>query len=237
MEIILKGREREATSEPIYFLAAGNGVFLVKRTPIFTSCLRTNLVVATPEAREEWKRLPDQEEYIEFTGPKIPKALLKQMVSFFVEVARRFRAEAVVLLYIERSEIEDAKPSFAPRWCQYHLVIPQQTVAAAGIKYQVEKAPPHLVKVGTAHSHLGGKAGHSTTDNADEVVDEGLHIVIGAPYWWYSRSSSISVRLVVDYHQERLDPREVFEDYSGRETIASLLVPIPSEWLARVRRW
>lgn len=222
MEIILKGREKEAASEPLYFLVAGNGVFLVKRTPIFTSCLRTNLVVATPEAREEWKKLPAQEEYIEFTGPKIPKLLLKQMVSFFVEVVKRFGAEAILLLYLDQK-------------CGcYHLIVPRQKVATAGIRYQVERAPVGLIRMGTVHSHLGGRAGHSMTDNADEVADEGLHIVI-SPF--SPRSLEIAVRLVVDYRQKRLAPHEVFEDYSGRETLASLLVPIPPEWLTQVRRW
>jgi hypothetical protein len=171
--------------DPIYYLVTGNGLFQVKRTPLFCSRIRVSGL--------SW--LEKEQERAEFLLPVIPAKILEETMAFFREVFRKYRAEAAVLLYLREGAGE------------YNIRIPPQTVAGGHCQYEIGPNPPKCIRVGTIHSHGAAEAFHSELDDADEQYDDGLHVTIGSLH----AKPTVSCSLVVDGRRFDLRPEMVLE--------------------------
>ncbi len=183
--IYLKEPEFQEPKDPIYYLVTGNGVFQVKRTPLFCSRIRVSGL--------SW--LDKEQERAEFLLPVIPAKILGETMAFFREVFRKYRAEAAVLLYLREGAGE------------YIIRIPPQTVAGGHCQYEIGPNPPGCIRVGTIHSHGAAEAFHSELDDVDEQYDDGLHVTIGSLH----AKPTVSCSLVVDGRRFDLQPEAVLE--------------------------
>lgn len=185
--IYLKDDEFRDPPEPIYYLVTRDGLFQVKQNACFRSCTRV----------EGINGLQGEEEGARLKRP-LPASLLGEAVAFFLEVFRRYRAEAIVLIYHDREKD------------RYELKIPRQKVAGGHCAYEIGPTPEGLVRIGTIHSHASAEAFHSELDDLDEQHDDGLHITVGN----LDGAITLSCSLVVDGRRFPLKPEEVFEDLS-----------------------
>ncbi len=174
--------------DPIYYLVTRDGLFQVKRNLLFHARTKVpGLSWLMAEQEAAWLRLP-----------RIPAAILAEIVAFFREVFRAHRAEAVALLYFYQAEK------------RYDLKIPKQQVAGGHCRYEIGPTPTGWVRVGTIHSHAAADAFHSELDDEDERHDDGLHVTIGN----LDAEVSVACSLVVDGRRFTLKPSDVFEDAS-----------------------
>ena len=187
--LYLKGADFSEPADAVYYLLTRDGLFLVKRTPVFTSCTAVRGLPWLAGAQEE----------VRWRGPRVPAALLARAVGFFREVYRRHQAEAVALL-LSRSE----GPTF-------ELEVPEQVVTGGHARYRIGPCPPGVVRVGTLHSHAGAEAFHSDMDDWDERHADGLHVTVGT----LNLRPTYACSLVVDGRRLRLAPLEVFEALPG----------------------
>jgi len=184
--VYLKEDGFEEPDDPIYYLVTRDGLFQVKRNPLFHARTRIKGL--------SW--LMPEQEGARLLLPPIPAAILADIVAFFREVFRVHRAEAVVLLYFNQ---EDRR---------YDLEIPKQQVAGGHCRYEIGPTPAGWVRVGTIHSHAAADAFHSELDDEDERHDDGLHMTIGN----LDGEASVVCSLVVDGRRFTLKPSDVFED-------------------------
>jgi PRTRC genetic system protein A len=104
--------------------------------------------------------------------PKVPAAILMKQVSFYREVMKLFNdAEAYSIVMYDTVEE------------QYFLVIPEQTISKAHVKYdqpELRKKYPsdRYIEVISAHSHNSMNAYFSPLDDKDEKGDI-LYMVMG----------------------------------------------------------
>lgn len=190
LPLYLKDENFEEPADPIYYLAAQNGLFLVKNNEIFRSATR---VRGLP-----W--LERQKISLTLKLPVVPKSLANQALGFFLEVFRRHSAESLVHLY------------YNPEEKRYQIEVPPQRVSGEACYYKINPAPEGWRRIGTIHSHGMAEAFHSSQDQKDERHDDGLHITFGnldQPDW------SLSVSLVVDGKRFFLEPRSVL----GKELV------------------
>lgn len=182
--VYLKEDGFEEPDDPIFYLVTRDGLFQVKRTPLFHAKTKVRGLSWLRSEREgAWLQLPP-----------IPAALLAEVVGFFGAVFRAHRAEAVVLLY------------FSQEARRYETKIPKQRVAGGHCQYEIGPTPPGLLRVGTIHSHASADAFHSELDDEDERHDDGLHVTIGN----LDGEASVACSLVVDGRRFPLEPSEVF---------------------------
>jgi hypothetical protein len=181
LPVYLKDDNFEEPAEPLYYLVAKNGVFLVKNNEFFHSVTR---VRGLP-----W--LNRQKESLTLKLPLVPKSLLNQALGFFLEVFRQHTAESLVHLY------------YNPAEQRYQIEVPPQRVSGEACYYKINMAPPGWRRIGTIHSHGLAEAFHSQQDQKDERHDDGLHITFGnldQPDW------TLSVSFVVDGKRFPVDP-------------------------------
>jgi len=202
--VYLKEDDFEEPNDPIYYLVTRDGLFQVKRTPLFHAKTKVQGL--------SWLR--SEREDARLRLPPIPAALLTEIVGFFREVFRVHRAEAVVLLYFGRE---------AQR---YEARTPKQRVAGGHCRYEIGPTPAGLLRVGTIHSHASADAFHSELDDEDERHDDGLHVTIGN----LDGEASVVCSLVVDGRRFPLEPSEVF----GGEPLAAAAAAPPKGSLQAV---
>ncbi|MBI2902732.1 MAG: hypothetical protein HYY12_03970 [Candidatus Methylomirabilis oxyfera] len=194
--VYLKGGQFEEPDESIYYLVTRDGLFQVKRNPLFHARTRVRGL--------SWL-LPEQEA-AHLQLPPIPASVLAEIVAFFLEVFQVYRAEAVVLLYFNQTEE------------RYELKIPKQQVAGGHCRYEIGPTPAGWLRVGTIHSHASADAFHSELDDEDERHDDGLHVTIGN----LDGEVSVACSLVVDGRRFTLKPSEVFDSELSRSTDVTL---------------
>lgn len=182
--VFLKEDGFEEPADPIYYLVTRDGLFQVKRTLLFHA--------KTTVRGLSW--LAPEREDARLQLPQIPAAVLAEIVGFFREVFRIYRAEAVVLLYFN----QEAR--------RYEAKIPKQRVAGGHCRYEIGPTPTGLLRVGTIHSHASADAFHSELDDEDERHDDGLHVTIGN----LDGEASVVCSLVVDGRRFPLEPSAVF---------------------------
>jgi hypothetical protein len=182
--VYLKEDGFEEPDDPIYYLVTRDGLFQVKRTPLFHAKTQVHGL--------SW--LQSEGEDARLRLPPIPAVVLTEIVGFFREVFRVHRAEAVVLLYYS----QEAR--------RYEAKIPKQRVAGGHCRYEIGPTPTGLLRVGTIHSHASADAFHSELDDEDERHDDGLHVTIGN----LDGEASVVCSLVVDGRRFHLEPSEVF---------------------------
>jgi hypothetical protein len=209
--IYLKEDHFEEPDDPIYYLVTRDGLFQVKRNPLFH---------ARTKVRGLSWLLPEQEAAC-LQLPLIPTSLLTEIVSFFREVFEAYRAEAVVLLYFNRDD------------GGYRMTIPKQQVAGGHCRYEIGPTPAGWLRVGTIHSHASADAFHSELDDEDERHDDGLHMTVGN----LDGEVSLVCSLVVDGRRFTLKPSEVFEsavsDFTGVKVSSESLQAVDIETVPR----
>ncbi len=207
LEIYLKDENFSTPEDQLYYLLAANGLFLVKKTRFFIA----SSLVFTPKGQHQLAWLKSHKAGIRLRmSKKIPRDLIKQVISFFRKVFQEHKTEAIVLLYW--SELEKS----------FKLVVPEQTVSLAGVTYKVGENPEDWVRVGTIHSHANMQAFHSGVDDHDEEHDDGIHITIGNMDF----VPSISCSVVVDGERQSLSPSQLIEGEGE--------MPVPDEWMKKV---
>lgn len=185
------------------FVVARDGLYLRKRSLLGLSQVQVEGVAHLPPARE----------YLEYALPKVPAALIGQVVGFFRAVWSRQRSEALALLTWDGSA--------------FGLIVPEQRAGAASVKHRLEatEVPSGTHLVGSIHSHGALSAGASLTDEADEADFDGIHVVVGDVD---ERRPSYSAAIVIDGRRFGCRTSLVF----GRPR---RFIEPPAEWLERVK--
>lgn len=204
----LKDRDFEAPDVPIQYILARNGLYVVKRSSVFTSCTR---VEGLP-----W--LDDLEEGYRLNAPKLPAWVLAQSLAFFRAVYGRFGSEAILLIH------------YAPASGEYRLDAPPQEVAPLSCFYEPQPVPEGQVKVGSIHSHGQLPGVHSEADEEDERFDDGLHIALGRIL---SDQPSLDCELVIGASRFVLNPSEALE-LTESSALGVSDDGFPEEWLNMV---
>ncbi|MBI4584939.1 MAG: hypothetical protein HY717_13075 [Planctomycetes bacterium] len=201
IEVLAKrpGQELPPLAEgQLRYVMAENGLFLERRTAMFTTCCRVERCAAGLSQHEEACEL--------LCGP-IPRTLVRAMVAFFRAAYEHHGGEAVLLLL------------FHPLERRFRWLCPSQTVrvyedwkgrwqAGMDIEYDVPlELPSGFVLFGDAHSHADLPAYASYLDKQEEHFKDGLHIVLGrlqaAHLAWH-------IDFVIDGKRFPLDPERVF---------------------------
>jgi len=183
-KVVVNDGTQELPDDDIYYIVAKEGIFLKKKIGVMESIAPVKnisiLESASTMARMYVNPIPAQ------TGAKI--------LSFFREVYRQFRGEAIVLLFYNE---ETGK---------YRVVPPHQKVTAAACDYNRGVTIEGWTMIGTIHSHANFSAFHSGTDDADEKTFDGLHITYGHVT---SDEFTLSASIVANGHRFMVEP----EDY------------------------
>lgn len=177
---------------------AKDGFYLKKRGPFFEACVRV----------PEIPTLDEEEESYQFNGPKIPATLFSKILAFFEGVRVKHGTEAAALLLFEGG-------------C-WSAVVPEQRTSGCSVKYRV---PPGVRPAGSIHSHPGFSARFSRTDEEDEAVFDGLHIVVADTGFV---RPGVSVAAVVSGRRIELDVEDIVEGFDDQSDF-------PAEWLALVK--
>lgn len=183
--------------EPVYYVLAQDGLFLVRRNPLFSTELRVQgLPWLQPHGERARLHLP----------VKIPVAVLDQAIAFFQEVFRRHECEAILLLF------------YQPDGQRFELLAPPQQATPLTCRYEIPPPREGWWRVGTLHSHGSLEAAHSDVDARDEQYDDGIHFTVGN----VDGFPSVSCELVVGGRRFPVNPGELLEG-RGAEFPASWL--------------
>ncbi len=213
--IVLKTPEAGKPDATIYYEIASNGPFQVRDFPIYRAVTRTDELVPG---------LHTQEESLEIKFPRLPAALLAEVLDFFCEVYRRHGGEAIViLLYHPAQKVFRAR--VPPQTISQYRDYKGRWKAYMDLKYKSVARPKDFLRLGTIHSHPNMPAYASATDCDDERFEDGLHIVFGdLDMSRITRSASF----VANGVRFRLKPSEVMEPFSQSDREA------PPDWMACV---
>jgi hypothetical protein len=203
------------TDEPAFLLLAGNGIFMCRNHEFFKS--------STP-ARSWPCELANHTASLTLNHPKIPRAMLEQIVGFFSAIAMRHSAEAGVLITWDRKQqsmemlIHRQLATVSESWNGHLYPI--------GLHYQL---PTDLGKdviiIGDVHSHVYDDAYSSYQDRADEEYRAGLHLVVGR---LDREPPEFHAEFVVDGTRFAVEPGTVTEGYERR------CKQVPHSWLQMV---
>lgn len=195
---------------PLYYLLAANGLFMVRKTELFTSVSR----VFRPQG------LGWQDPALALAFGKVPRAVMEQVYGFFDWAWRRWCSEAIVFLY------------YSPSAGVFRVDAPPQTIylcrrlgawrAEGRVAYRSMPRPDGFLKLGDLHSHGAHPAFFSMQDDRDDC-EEGLKIVMGHID---RRRPETEVSFVAGRHRFPLRSSETFEQFA---------VPLepPREWIER----
>lgn len=196
--LILKTSPDASCEARLYYEVAANGVFQVKEAP--THRVVTRAVHPIPG-------LHPSEERLELRCPRLPAALLEDVLALFREVNERWGGEAIVILF-HRAETGE-----------YRVGVPTQRIPCyrdslgrwrtwLELDYDDTPRPEGFLRFGTIHSHADQPAYASQTDCADEHFQEGLHVVFGNVD---RREPSRAASFVASGTRFPLDPDRVLE--------------------------
>jgi PRTRC genetic system protein A len=201
--ILVAGASAHGSALPA-FVVARDGVYLRKQSLLGLSQTKVEQIV----------HLPAEEEYVDYTLPKVPTDLMALVVGFFRSIYRTHKTEALALLiWHDRA---------------FGLHVPAQRVSGASVKFTLteDELPLGARLVGTIHSHGGFAAFASSTDEDDESELDGLHIVVGN---LNQRRPSYSAAITVDGRRFELRRPGIVLERPGR------LVDPPADWLRKVK--
>lgn len=148
---------QEMPDDDILYIVCKEGVYLKKNLGIMESITPvTNIsILQTVEMMAKMHIKP------------IPAYQFAQVESFFREIYREHRSEAIVLLFYH----EERKV--------YKIVPPHQKVNGGSVDYNRAITIEGFTMIGDIHSHANMSAFHSSVDDKDEESFDGLHITIG----------------------------------------------------------
>jgi len=197
------------------FVVAANGCFHVRRLSLDTEPF-AELTFRTgdgfgAEGMERWRAT----EGLTLRAPKIARATLEEVESFFRAVYDTHRAEAICLLYVT--------PANGGLW---RFIAPEQTVTGGSAHWTSPgPAPNGWFLAGSFHSHGSMSAFHSGTDDSDELGWDGVHVTVGkinSPRPEYAASIVMGGRR----HEVEID-----------DLVASAPpVDFPADWMTRVSK-
>jgi hypothetical protein len=190
--------EQAVQSSKLYYRVASNGVFQVRELATHRSV--TKVTSAVPGLAEERER-------VELRVPRLPRELLEEVLEFFAEVYRRYRGEAIVILFYDAAKHE------------FRVGVPPQQIRVYAdywgrwwpdhhLHYQTMERPQGFVRFGTIHSHADLQAYASHTDCEDERYEDGLHVIFGS---FKSGVLSRSASFVAGGRRFDLEPDQVLE--------------------------
>jgi hypothetical protein len=172
--VVLKDAAFEPPHAETYYVVAGNGFFLERRTELFTATVAVDGGVPGLEPHEAQLdlRLPR----------KLPRALVECALAFFREVYDRWDAEGILVMFYA--------PAEGSRPVRYRLDAPPQKIrgrvergrfrADLRLDYGACERPGDAWrKLGTFHSHGPVGPRHSSIDAHDELFETGLHLTAG----------------------------------------------------------
>ena len=209
--VYLKTADFEQPAEPLYYLVAANGVFLVKDAGLFASVTKAENVAGLESVVPAFT----------LRMPKVPRDLMEKVYGFFDVVYRQWDGEAVAFLYYS----SDGE--------RFHVDVPPQTLfryrthsgwrTQGRLEYGPLPRPEGFLWLGDIHSHGDSRAFFSGTDDRDDGQD-GLRIVMGR----LNRDIfEICVSFVTGGTRFELAPEDILEEFSRP-------LPAPSEWLQRI---
>lgn len=146
------------------FIIASNGIFIFNENPGYTII-------------KEAKKLPGKFDEVKietsFAFPTISYEIYRKALAFCRSIFKQHKSEANVLLVLSRDRSIEKQ--------EYRIIIPKQRVTGASVKYEVNnsmlKKGEYLA--GSIHSHPDFGASQSSTDHADEIQFDGIHITLG----------------------------------------------------------
>lgn len=215
--LILKDGHTDEPDSPIYYEVAANGIFEVRETEMFRSVTRVSHDVPGLQAGKE---------DLVVTAPRLPAALMEDVVAFFGAVYRSCKGEGIVVLFYNTHEQ------------RYHVEVPEQTIPVykpfgrpwttyLEVRYDRVDRPDGFVRCGTIHSHADQAAYASHTDCTDEKHQDGLHAVVGD---LHRADLSLTAAFTAAGHRFPMTTYDLIEpfdmDSAGRDT--------RQEWLERV---
>ncbi len=204
MRVFWKTEREFRPTDDLAYLIASNGVFRVKRNPLFTASIRLGeappVVSKTLAELERYAdRLYRHEEQIRLHLPKpIPQGLLRSLLIIFQTVWQRYKAEAEAQLYWH-----EVKECFT-----FRIPLTYASLDSLFCYYLVPATPRDCLRVGTIHSHGAGWACQSSVDLINEQEEDGLHITLGEVM---SAFPSVHARVAVDGRSFPVDPNLLFE--------------------------
>jgi hypothetical protein len=209
--VYLKAADGDQPVESTYYLLAANGVFLVKKSGLFSSVTATETLIG----------LDQQSPSISLSFPKLPRDLLERVYGFFRFVFERLDGEAVVFLY------------YSPGSGEFHVDAPPQRLTRyrtrrgwrteGNVEYRALARPDGFLKLGDAHSHGDSHAFFSSIDDRDDAED-GLRVVMGR---LDRPQPDVRVSFMANGTRFKLDAADVLEDFRQP-------VPPSEEWIRRV---
>jgi len=185
-KIYINDGRTEMPNDDIFYIIGKDGIFLKKRVGILESVVPVDKISILENVNLEAKLFIKKVSADEFA----------KVLSFFREVYKVYKSEAIVLLHYNQ------------RKKKYILQVPPQEVSFAGIDYVKSKLYQGYDLIGTIHSHGNMSAFHSSTDDSDEEHFDGLHITIGNVN---EEFVSISTSIVSNGHRFAININEYVE--------------------------
>jgi hypothetical protein len=217
--VVLKDAAFAPPAAETYYVVAGNGFFLERRTELYTATVAVDGGV--PGLRPHEARLDLR------LPRKLPRALVECALGFFRAVYDRWDGEGILVMFYA--------PSDGVRPVRYRLDAPPQKIrgrvergrfrADLRLDYGACERPDDAWrKLGTFHSHGPCGPRHSSIDAHDELWETGLHLTAG-----YVGSSlpEFEASFVVNGTRFPIAVDEVLE----RPRAAR---PYPKRWLDRI---
>lgn len=214
LPVYLKTGDTQPPTDPVYYVVAANGTFLVRNTALFTATTPTAEVIG----------LERQQQEVRLHFPKIPRPVMERIIGFFRMVYLRWDGEAIAFLF------------YAPDRREFRVEIPSQTLprlrsgegwrTAGRLEYATVPRPEGFLKLGDVHSHRDSPAFFSSIDDRDDNED-GLRVVVGR-----LGRARVQVRasFVANGCRFAVAPHDVIET---SPTPFSPVSP-PEEWMRRV---
>ena len=172
--VVLKDDAFTPPDAEAYYVVAGNGFFLTRRTDLYT---------ATVPVGGGVPGLRPQEARLDLRLPRrLPRPMIESALGFFRAVWDRWEGEAILVVFYA--------PPTAGRPVRYRLAAPPQKIrgrmehgrfrAELRLEYGACPRPgDEWRKLGTFHSHGSLGARHSMIDEVDERWETGLHVTAG----------------------------------------------------------
>lgn len=223
---------KELPKEGIYYIVGKDGLYLKKDTGLIEALVKVKQISLLKEVTP----------FATLKVPKIPVLLMAQVVCFFRAVYRRYKAEAIVLLYYSAEKND------------FMVEAVKQVVAGAGLQYKIKSNLSKGYKLmGTIHSHANFEAFHSDIDRHDEANFDGLHITVGNVN---KRDFTLSSTIVVNDNRFKIKSQTVIEgieekkisrppfSFQEQTDVYYLVVPgqgdyqkttFPEKWLDKVK--
>jgi hypothetical protein len=197
------------------YVVAREGVFLERSTELFTSCTRIESTV---------EELASHVEGIQLACGKLPRTMIRAMLSFFRAAYALHGGEAALVLL------------YHPAGQRFRWYCPPQSVTVyrtrggweAGDMIRFEQPlepPPGYLIFGDAHSHGSFMARPSSVDHDDEEHQDGLHLIVGRIH----RQPEYHADFVLDGRRFKLDPKSILAD-----TDCAPFVRVPRAWMEQI---